>query len=113
MDTIENYCSERKIKEIDFVKIDTEGHKLEILKGGESLFKKRQIKVIQFEYGGYNIDSLVLLEDIFNFSNRLDYYFYKIFPTQLKLIKKYDCRFENFQSQNWLIFWNDYVNYTY
>lgn len=111
LDTLENYCSERNIKEIDFIKIDTEGHELEVLKGGESLIKKGQIKVIQFEYGGTNIDSHVLLKDIFNFFNKLDYSFYKIFPKHLKLIKKYDSQFENFQYQNWLIVKNENVYY--
>ena len=73
LDTLENYCFERNIKEIDFMKIDTEGHELEILKGGESLLKKGQIKMIQFEYGGCNIDSHVLLKDIFNFFNKTGY----------------------------------------
>lgn len=61
------------------------------------------VDVIQFEYGGANIDARVLLLDIFNFFQPLNYKFYKIFPNGLRHIPRYDQQLENFKYQNWAI----------
>lgn len=36
----------------DFVKIDAEGHDLNVMLGAESLLKRRALRFVQFEYGG-------------------------------------------------------------
>ena len=103
LDTLENYCAERQIEKIDFLKVDVEGHELEVFKGGRSLFEEDRVRMIQFEYGGCNIDSKVLLKDIFEFFAGMNYSFYKIFPDRLKPFERYDQRLENFKYQNWLM----------
>ena len=103
LDTLENYCTERQIEKIDFLKVDVEGHELEVFKGGRSLFEENRVRMIQFEYGGCNIDSKVLLKDIFEFFEGMNYRFYKIFPDRLKFFERYDQRLENFKYQNWLL----------
>ncbi len=47
--TIDNFCSNKKIKKIDLLKIDTEGHEEFILKGSLKLLKKNNINVIYVE----------------------------------------------------------------
>ncbi|TDB61794.1 FkbM family methyltransferase [Arundinibacter roseus] len=47
--SLDSYTKERTIQLIDFLKIDTQGFDLEVLKGAENLLKNGQIKVIQFE----------------------------------------------------------------
>jgi FkbM family methyltransferase len=108
LDTLENYCREKNITEIDFMKVDVEGHEFEIFKGGKSLFDSAQVKIIQFEYGGCNIDSHVFLKDIFDFFKNMNYSFYKIYPDYIRPVQRYDQRFDNFQYQNWLIIRKDY-----
>ncbi len=85
------------------MKVDAEGHELEIFKEGSDLFINNRVKIIQFEYGGCNLDSRVFLKDIFEFFKTINYNFFKIYPDYVKFIKQYDHRFENFQYQNWLI----------
>lgn len=107
LETMDRYCKSRGIQGmIDFCKVDVEGHELEVFKGMTALIENRQIKIIQFEYGGCNIDSGVLLKDIFNFFKRFDYSFFKIYPNNLRPILQYDQRLENFQYQNWVIMAN-------
>ena len=112
LDTLEHYCSERGIPQVDFLKVDVEGHEMEVFKGGARLFQENRIQVVQFEYGGCNIDSRVLLKDIFEFFEGTAYRFYKIMPDTLRPVERYDQRLENFKYQNWLIvqmksaFWN-------
>lgn len=104
VDTLENYCINKGINQIDFMKLDVEGHELEVLKGGESLFKNQCVNVIQFEYGGCDIDARVFLKDFFNFFSGMNYNFFKIYPNRIEFVKRYNQQLDNFQYQNWLIF---------
>ena len=103
LDTLDAYFERAKVQVIDFMKVDVEGHELEVFKGGGGLLKQHKIKRIQFEYGGCNIDARVLLKDIFDFFASYDYVFYKIFPRELRHVPRYDQRLENFQYQNWVV----------
>ena len=47
--TINDFSLNEKISRIDFLKVDTEGHELEVLKGATTLLKHQQIKLIQVE----------------------------------------------------------------
>lgn len=108
LETVDAYCKEHGLEKdgVDFCKIDVEGHELEVFKGMTGMLEKKAIRLIQFEYGGCNIDSRVLLKDIFDFFQPFDYTFYKIFPKRVLQVSRYDQRFENFQYQNWMILVN-------
>ena len=84
------------------MKLDVEGHELEVLRGMTATLKRRQMGTIQFEYGGCNIDSRALLKDIFAFLKAQDYELYKMHPKSLRHVPGYDQRLENFQYQNWV-----------
>ena len=103
LDTVDNYCHEHAIEYIDFLKVDIEGHELEAFRGASSMLAEGQIKTIQFEYGGCNIDSRVLLKDLFDFFSHYLYAFHKIHPQALQPVERYDQRLENYQYQNWLL----------
>jgi FkbM family methyltransferase len=60
-----DYIEENNIQSIDFLKIDTEGHELDVLKGFEEHIQK--VKIIQFEYGGTFLDSGLRLADVIQF----------------------------------------------
>ncbi|NDE14528.1 FkbM family methyltransferase [bacterium] len=61
--TANEYISEHKIIHIDFIKIDTEGHELHVLKGFGTYLNI--VDRIQFEYGGtYKDTNTTLLEVI-------------------------------------------------
>ena len=53
------------IKNIDFLKIDTEGYELNVLKGFEDFLEN--IKIVQFEYGGTFLDNNTKLIDVINY----------------------------------------------
>ena len=48
--TLDNFCSKKKIKNIDLLKIDTEGHEKEVLIGAKNLMKNKKIKYILIEF---------------------------------------------------------------
>jgi FkbM family methyltransferase len=100
--TLDSYCNEKNIEEIDFLKIDVEGNELEVIKGGRENFESERIKIVQFEYGGSYIDSRILLKDFFDFFDKMNYSIFLLYPTRVCLIPNYDQRLENFQYKNFL-----------
>lgn len=60
-----DYIIKNGVKRIDFLKIDTEGHELDVLHGFEEEIEK--IQIIQFEYGGTYLDNNVKLIDVIQY----------------------------------------------
>jgi FkbM family methyltransferase len=102
VDTLDHYCEVNDLQAIDYLKLDVEGHELEVCKGASRLLEEGRIAMLQFEYGGCNIDARVLLKDLFGFLQQFGYAMFKLYPTRLQLMRNYDQRFENFQYQNWV-----------
>lgn len=48
--TLDRFCSERRVEQIDVLKIDTEGFEFEVLKGASSMLARQAIKFIYFEF---------------------------------------------------------------
>jgi FkbM family methyltransferase len=59
------YCMERNIGRIDFLKIDVEGAEYLVLEGFAEYLKNKAIRVIQFEYGYANGDAKYLMKDFY------------------------------------------------
>jgi FkbM family methyltransferase len=87
MITLDEVCEINNIKYIDFLKIDTEGNELNVLKGGKSLIKDNSIRCIQFEFNTMNVISRVFFRDFIKLLE--NYRFYRMLPGGLiKLNKK-------------------------
>ena len=67
-----DYINNNNIKNIDFLKIDTEGYELNVLKGFEDFLEN--IKIIQFEYGGTFLDNNTKLIDVINYLEQKGFY---------------------------------------
>lgn len=63
IDTVDAYCETNGIAEITLLKIDVEGHELDVLRGATKMMAKRAIGAITFEFGGCNIDTRTFLQD--------------------------------------------------
>jgi FkbM family methyltransferase len=79
------YIEDNDIKKIDFVKIDTEGHEFNVIKGFED--KINIVSAIQFEYGGTYLDTDIKLNDVISYlkENGFTQFFY-ITPHELLTI---------------------------
>jgi FkbM family methyltransferase len=53
--TLDTYCLENRITEIDLVKIDTEGFELEVFEGAEETFRRLRPKFIQIEFNWHQM----------------------------------------------------------
>jgi FkbM family methyltransferase len=100
--TLDDFCNENNINRISFLKVDTEGNELAVLKGATHLIKNGRIDIIQFEYGGTYIDAGILLRDVFSFFEGKPYAIYKLMQDSLKPIQAYSQEIENFQYSNYI-----------
>lgn len=99
--TLTSFCQEHTISYIHFLKLDTEGHELSILQGGKSLISADAIEVIQFEFGGCNIDSRTYFRDYYLLLDP-KYRIFRIVRDGLVPINHYSERLEVFLSCNYL-----------
>jgi FkbM family methyltransferase len=54
--TLDEYCDEKGVERIDLLKIDVEGAELQVLRGGERMFRERRIGSCSFEVGETTFD---------------------------------------------------------
>jgi FkbM family methyltransferase len=100
--TLDAYCEENGIVHIDFLKIDVEGHEIAVLKGASNMLSRQGIDLIQFEYGGCNLDARVYLLDIWNLLQSYGYVIGKIYPNSILMIDKYQQNLETFKYANFI-----------
>jgi FkbM family methyltransferase len=77
--TGQSFCAERHIDRIGFLKIDTEGHDLEVARGFEDMLRRKSIDFIQFEVGlsPQNTHHVGLI-DVMHYMFDLDYRFFRL-----------------------------------
>ncbi len=97
-EVLDNYINRKNINKIHFMKIDVEGHELEVLKSAQNNFDK--IENIQFEYGGTYLDSKSTLEQVYLLLRE----FYHIGKIDLNGINftPFISELENYQYSNYL-----------
>lgn len=100
LDSLDEFCNNYKIDSIDFLKIDTEGNELDVLKGGIKMINEGKIKIIQFEFNEMNIISRVFLKDFYQILK--DYRIYRLSEKRLIPLYQYDSTNEIFKFQNML-----------
>jgi len=99
--TIDQFCLEKNIVSIAFLKLDVEGNELNVLRGAKRMLEKGAIKFIQFEFGGCNIDSRTFFQD-FYYLLKDNYRIYRIVKDGLREIKNYKECYELFITTNFL-----------
>jgi len=103
IDTLDAYCREKEIDRIDLLKIDVEGHELDVLKGANELIKGDQVHLVQFEFGGCNIDTRTYFRDFYHFFNDNGFVLFRILPTsKLMPIPYYTEHEEKFNTMNYI-----------
>ncbi len=85
---------------IDLIKLDIEGHEMQALEGFGSCLAVT--KVIQFEFGGCNIDTKTYFQDFWYFFKENKFDLYRITPFGLNPIRKYSEIDECFRTTNYI-----------
>lgn len=98
VDTIDNYCKKKRIKKIDFLKIDVEGAEYDVIKGASKMLKENKIEFIQFEFNIHNIYKKVFIKDFYELLE--GYHFYRLAKNKLIPLLEYKTDYEIFMYQN-------------
>lgn len=99
IDLLDNFCKDNGIEEIDFLKIDTEGHEYFVLNGAKEMLKKNKIKIIQFEFNEMNVFSRVFLKDYYELLSD-NFEIFRLHKKDLYPLKNYHAHNEIFVWQN-------------
>ncbi len=98
---LDDFYRENNIGHIHFLKMDVEGNELNVLRGAEETIKSGVVDIIQFEFGGCNIDSRTFFKDFFDFLNP-NYNIYRILKDGIRLVDTYKEEHEVFLAINYL-----------
>ena len=80
VDTLDSYCSANKIDRISFLKIDTEGGDLDVLKGATNLLTEHRVDIVEVEAGmNPKNDRHVSFETLKEFLESHGYYLFGIY----------------------------------
>ena len=82
--TIDTLFEEFGLESIDYLKVDTEGAELMILKGAEKNLRDKRIQCIQLEYGDTYKDAGFGVGDVITYLKKFDYL--EFFRTQEELL---------------------------
>lgn len=103
IDTIDHYCSENSINRIHLLKIDVEGHELDVLAGARKMFDAKSVDIVTFEFGGCNIDTRTFFQDYWRFFSAMNMKIMRITPSgYLYPIASYKEIYEQFRTTNFI-----------
>ncbi len=97
--TIDSWCEKNAVYP-HMIKIDVEGSEFDVLSGGIQTLQ--QTRLVQFEFGGSNIDSRTFFQDFWYFFTELNFNLFRISRTGLVPIFRYSEDEEFFKTTNYL-----------
>jgi FkbM family methyltransferase len=97
--TLDSYISTKSLVP-DLLKIDTEGHDLNVLLGCEKYIPR--ISVVVFEFGGENKDTKTFFLDFYDFFTRFRFTLFRVTPYGTLRVCSYKEIHENFQCTNYI-----------
>ena len=84
---LDSFVRSQGIEQVALLKIDTEGHELEVLHGFLQFIRANKVSVIQFEFNEMNIVSKASFRDFWELLSNYD--LYRMLPDGLVLIDSY------------------------
>lgn len=98
--TIDEFAEKHNLHTIDFIKIDTEGNEVSVLKGMRNLCANRAVDMIQFEYGGTYLDAKTTLLEVYELMSK-NYIICHLMPSGV-IPLRYSSELEKFRYSNWI-----------
>jgi FkbM family methyltransferase len=105
-----DFCARENVTHIDLMKVDAEGHDMEVIFGALPLLKQGRIGVLQFEYNHTWIFSRHYLKDVFDAVSGLPYIVGKIRPNNIEIYSTWHPEHERFFHANYVLIREDLIN---
>jgi len=89
LDTLDHFCEQHHVESIDLLKVDAEGHDLEVLKGASSLLRNGKVEMIMVE-AGMNEDNKLHVPFVrfFEYLQDFGYYLFAFYEQTEDWIRK-------------------------
>ena len=87
--TVDQIILEQNIKKIHLLKVDVEGHDLQVLQGAKSAIANNIVQAIQFEFTKNNSTAKVFMKDFFDLLAK-DFMLYRMLPYGLLPLNQYN-----------------------
>jgi FkbM family methyltransferase len=100
--TADGYAASNGIDRLSLMKIDVEGHELDVLAGATRLLHDGRVDLVQFEYTWRWIDAKRYLRDAFDLLQSHGYVVHRITPSGLLRFDNWTPDLENFWETNYL-----------
>ena len=94
----DNYWHDSRV--IDYVKIDVEGHEMDVIRGFGSILSR--VKLVQFEFGSAHVDTRMFFQDFWYFFQSHGFELYRITPHGAHKMTAYKDRDECFSTTNYI-----------
>lgn len=109
--TVSSYCSNNETNIIHFLKCDTEGHDMEVLRGAKNLFDEHRIMACQFEYNHRWVYSRHYLKDVFDMFDGSAYCIGKVTSKGIELYQEWHPELERFFEGNYILLHSNALNW--
>jgi len=109
--TIDSFCESNQLKNIDFIKCDTEGNDFKVILGALKMIENNQIGILQFEYNWRWILSNSSLKNVFDIIENKDYYFGKVINNEIQIIEEWNQEIDKFYEANYILINKSYIKY--
>ena len=78
--TVDDIMAEYALEQINFMKVDVEGHELAVLRGARQALSKQRIAALSFEFGSGQINARIFFHDFWDLLHPLGYDLHRICP---------------------------------
>ena len=100
--SIDAWCKQEDLDSLHYVKIDTEGHDLEVLYGATRMLESQKIEMLQFEYNQRWIEAGHFLREAYEFFGTHGYAMGKITRMGIEFYGTWDFDLETFHEGNYI-----------
>lgn len=101
--TVDAIFAGEHIERVELMKIDVEGHELAVLKGAAGALQRQSVRMIQFEFGGANLDTRTNVQDFFYLFDAAGYDLHIVRPRgDLVRLRRYREIYEQARTTNYV-----------
>lgn len=100
---VDDFLALTGLEEVLFVKCDTEGHDLSVIRGAENSLRQGLIEVWQFEYNHRWVANHSLLKDVFDFIEDKPYRLGKLYSGGIEIYDRWHPELERYFEANYVL----------